>query len=101
MENFYKIDKKKIFLKVYINPKAKKNEIVGIFNGYLKIKISSPPVEGKANKTLLQFLSKLFNIPKSKIKIAKGEKSKEKIIEIENFTEEISEKLKEVANANL
>ena len=101
MKNFFEVKNNKIFLKVHINPNSKKDEIVGIYNDSLKLKISSPPINGKANKALIKFLSKYLNIPKTKIKIEKGEKSKDKLIVIENKREEIVKKLQEVANANL
>ena len=48
----------------------------------LKVRLTSPPVEGKANKQLITFLSENFNIKKSEIKIVSGLKSREKLIEI-------------------
>jgi len=71
---------KKIKLKII--PKSSRNQIVGEIDGILKIKLTAPPVDGEANKKLIEFLSKEWNLPKSKIKIIKGERSKNKIIEI-------------------
>jgi uncharacterized protein (TIGR00251 family) len=68
--------------KFYIQPGAKKTEIKGEFNGMLKIKISAPPVEGAANKELINFLSKKLKIKKSEIKIKNGQNSRIKTIEI-------------------
>jgi len=70
-----------------ITPNAKKSEIAGeqldIFgNKVLKIKIAAPPIEGKANKELIDFLAKHFKVSKSQIKILRGETSREKLIEI-------------------
>ena len=67
-------------LRVYIQPNAHKSEIVGFHNGELKLKICSPPVDGKANKEVIKFLSKLFGIAKSKVLLLKGEKSRHKVI---------------------
>jgi hypothetical protein len=52
--------------------------IAGIHNNALKVKLTSPPVDGEANKTLIKFLSKLFKVPKSSIDIIKGETSRTK-----------------------
>jgi uncharacterized protein (TIGR00251 family) len=101
MNEFFKIKGNKILLKVHINPNAKKNEVAGIYNNSLKIKISSPAVDGKANKALIEFLSKFLNISKSKIKIERGDKSREKIISIDDSSNSIIKKLQEVGNANL
>lgn len=62
-----------------ISPNASKNEIIKTDDG-VKIKITAPPVDGKANKCLIEFLSKTFKIPKSSIEILRGETSKEKTL---------------------
>lgn len=65
-------------LKVYVQPGAKKTEIAGEFNGRLKIRLNAPPIDGKANEALIEFISEIFSISKSKIKIRRGQKSREK-----------------------
>lgn len=68
-----------LIINIRISPNAKKNEI--IHDGeIIKIKIATQPIDGKANKALIEFLSKNFKIPKTSIKILKGETSKEKTI---------------------
>lgn len=62
-----------------ISPNASKNEIIKTEDG-VKVKITAPPVDGKANKSLIEFLSKTFKIPKSSIEILRGETSKEKTL---------------------
>lgn len=69
-------------LQIKIIPNSKINKIVEQKENFYKIKLMAPAVEGKANKSLLSFLSGLLKIPKSKIEIAKGEKSREKTIRI-------------------
>jgi len=64
---------------IKISPNAKKNEIIKD-GEIVKIKITAQPIDGKANKCLIEFLSKNFKIPKTSIKILKGETSKEKSI---------------------
>lgn len=72
-------------IKIKLLPRSSINQIVETDEtGEIKIKIKSPPVDGEANKELIKFLSKEWNIPKSHIKIIKGEKSKHKIIEVES-----------------
>ncbi len=68
-----------IIINIRISPNAKKNEIIRD-GEIIKIKIATQPIDGKANKTLIEFLSKNFKIPKTSIKILKGETSKEKTI---------------------
>ncbi len=68
-----------IIVNIKISPNAKKNEIIKD-SEIFKIKITAQPIDGKANKALIEFLSKNFKIPKTSIKILKGETSKEKTI---------------------
>jgi len=68
-----------ILLQVKISPNASKNSIIKDETG-IKIKLTAQPIEGKANKALIEFLSKQFKIPKTSIEIIKGETSKEKTI---------------------
>ena len=63
-------------------PNAKKSEIVGILDDALKIKISAPPVEGKANAQIIKFFCDYLNVSKSKLEIISGEKSKYKLLKV-------------------
>lgn len=69
-------------LKLYIQPGAKKSEIVGVHGDRLKIRLNAPPVDGKANKELIRFLAKTFDIKKSEIKIIVGLKNRQKDVRI-------------------
>ncbi|ALB02106.1 hypothetical protein ACH24_05745 [Francisella persica ATCC VR-331] len=70
-------------LAVYIQPNSAKNEVCGVFDGRLKIKIVAPALGGKANKALIEFIAKEFKIKKKLIKILKGETSRKKILKID------------------
>ena len=67
-----KTTKDGIIVNIKISPNAKKNEIISE-GDIIKVKITAQPVDGKANKALVEFLSKTFKIPKTSIKIIKGE----------------------------
>jgi uncharacterized protein len=73
---------KKTTLTLQVQPKAKRNEVLGFAEGILRLKIAAPPVEGKANKELISFLSKTLGINKSSITIDRGHTSKVKIVTI-------------------
>lgn len=78
-----------IIINIKISPNAKKNEIINE-GEFVKVKITAQPIDGKANKALIEFLSKNFKIPKTSIKILKGETSKEKtVLFMTNDTEKI------------
>lgn len=85
-----------LFITIYLQPGAKKTEVSGMHDGHIKIKINSPPVDGKANEALIMFLSTILNIPKYKINIISGEKSRVKKISIKTLLNktEIENKLK-------
>ncbi len=68
-------------IKVRVVPNSKKAEIIE--GEVLKVKIRSKPQKGKANKELIEVLSNYFGVPKGKIKIVSGEKSHNKVLEIE------------------
>ena len=74
-----KLTKDGFITNIKISPNAKKNEIISE-GEIFKIKITAQPIDGKANKALIEFLSKNFKIPKTSIKILKGETSKEKTV---------------------
>lgn len=68
-----------LVIKIKIVPNASKNEII-LEDEFIKIKVTAQPIENKANKALIEFLSKKFKIPKTSIQIVKGETSKEKTL---------------------
>lgn len=69
-------------IKIRVIPKAKKNNIESFSDGY-KVRLTAPPINGKANKSLIEFLAEYFNLKKSQISIISGKKSKDKVIKIE------------------
>ncbi|PIT88561.1 MAG: YggU family protein [Candidatus Magasanikbacteria bacterium CG10_big_fil_rev_8_21_14_0_10_36_32] len=72
-----------MLLRVRVSPRASKNEIIGpVADGTIKIKLKAPPVDGKANRELIKFLSREYNTPKTKIEIIKGLNGKNKTIKI-------------------
>ncbi len=73
---------KDTIVKIYLQPKASKNEIVGPYRDGIKVKVTAPPIEGKANDTLIQFLSKELGISPSSIEIMKGHHSREKTLKV-------------------
>ncbi len=68
-----------LLIRIKIVPNSSKNDII-IEEDFIKVKVTAQPIENKANKALVEFLSKRFKIPKTYIQIIKGETSKEKTI---------------------
>lgn len=93
MENFYSLSENGITLKIKAVPNSSKNEICGILDGALKIKIKAPAVENKANEELVKFFSKLLKVSKSSVELKSGGTSKLKTLYINGCT---IDKLKDV-----
>lgn len=76
---------------VQAHPGAKRNEVVRFEDGVWHIKIAAPPAEGKANKELIEFLSDVLDISKSRITIEKGTTGHRKLIAVDGITKETME----------
>ncbi len=74
-------------LKIKVITNAKRNEVVE-GEGTLKVYVNAPPVDGKANKVVTEVLAEYFKVRKNSVKIIRGEKSKEKVIEIDLYPSE-------------
>ncbi|HEX3156025.1 MAG TPA: DUF167 domain-containing protein [Candidatus Angelobacter sp.] len=73
---------KGITFAIKVHPRARKNEITGIVGDALKLALTAPPVEDRANQAVIEFFADLFAIPRSSVTIASGETSRNKVIRI-------------------
>lgn len=71
---------------VHVQPRASRNGICGIQGDAIKLRLTSPPVEGEANRLCIEYLAKLLNVPKSAVAIIAGEKSRHKTIRVAGAT---------------
>lgn len=85
-----------IVLTLHIQPRASKNEVCGVQDNALKIRLTSPPVDGAANKLCREFLAGLFKVPKSAIEIISGETSRHKRVKISDSN---IDKLTQIVNS--
>jgi uncharacterized protein (TIGR00251 family) len=69
-------------IRVKVLPRSSRDEIVAKQEDYYKVRLTSPPVEGKANKALVELLAKKLHIPKSHVEIASGKSSRLKSVKI-------------------
>ncbi|HXM24306.1 MAG TPA: DUF167 domain-containing protein [Terriglobales bacterium] len=67
---------------VKVQPRAKKNGITGALGGALKLALTAPPVDGRANEACIEFFANLLKVPRSSITIASGETSRRKVIRV-------------------
>ncbi|EOC0059017.1 DUF167 family protein YggU [Cronobacter turicensis] len=71
-----------LVLRLYIQPKASRDSIIGLHGDELKVAITAPPVDGQANAHLVKYLAKQFRVPKSQVVIEKGELGRHKQVKI-------------------
>ena len=71
---------------VKVHPRAKKNAITGEVGDTLKLALTAPPVDGKANEACIEFFAKLLNLPRSSVTIASGQTSRNKVIRVLGLT---------------
>ena len=77
-----------VVLKISVQPKASRQELSGIREGVLRLRLTAPPVEGAANEACRIFLAELFQISKSRVQIIRGHQSRQKWIQIQGMTSE-------------
>jgi uncharacterized protein (TIGR00251 family) len=67
---------------VKVHPRAKKNAITGELGDALKVSLTTPPIEGRANEACIEFFAKLLKVPRSSVTIASGQTSRNKVIRV-------------------
>ena len=73
---------------VKVHPRAKKDAITGELGDALKLSLTSPPVEGRANEACIEFFAKLLKVPRSSVTIASGQSSRNKVIRVTGVSRE-------------
>jgi len=71
---------------IKLHPRAKKNAITGEVGDALKVALTAPPVDGKANEACIEFFAKLLKVPRSSVTIAAGLASRNKVIRVAGLT---------------
>jgi len=72
---------------VYVVPRAAKNEIVGVEGETLKVRVTAPPVKGKANEALVRLLAKTLRLRKNQVEIVAGHRARHKMVRAEGIDE--------------
>ena len=71
---------------VKVHPRARKNAITGELGDALKLSLTTPPIEGRANEACIEFFAKLLKVPRSSVTIASGQTSRNKVIRVAGVT---------------
>lgn len=77
-----------VLLSLYVQPRAGKNELAGVHDGALKLRLTTPPVDGKANKAVIAFFAKILKVPKSSLVLVRGLKNRRKQLQVTDMDEE-------------
>ena len=75
-------------LSVRVIPNAPRNQIVGRLGSDLKVKIHAPPLDGRANEELCEFLADELNVPRRAVTLVRGETSRQKTVHIDGLSTE-------------
>ena len=75
-------------LKIRIQPRAGRTEVVGPHGGALKIRLAAPPVDGAANQALVAFLAKRLGLPRASVEIRRGHKGRLKSVWVQGLDEQ-------------
>ncbi len=71
---------------VKVHPRAKKNAITGEMGEALKIALTAPPVEGRANEAVIEFVAEVLRVPRASVSIAAGQSSRNKVVRVSGVT---------------
>jgi uncharacterized protein len=81
---------------VKVHPRAKKDAITGELGDALKVSLTNPPVDGRANEACIEFFAKLLKVPRSSVTIASGQTSRNKVIRVAGLSAaELSKRIKQ------
>jgi hypothetical protein len=78
---------------VRVQPRASRDEIAGVFDGALKVRLRAPAVENRANEALIEYLARVLKTSKSAVRIRSGEQNRSKRVEVLGVTRQQIEKL--------
>jgi len=82
-----------ILLQLHVQPGASKTELAGLHGDALKIRVASPPAEGKANRELVRFLAETLGVPRGNIVVVRGESGRRKTVAVQGVSAERADRL--------
>lgn len=72
----------RLILRVQVQPRARRDEFAGLHNGAVKIRLTAPALEGRANAALVAFLAEAFGVPRQRVALLQGETARIKLLAI-------------------
>lgn len=84
-----------VSIKIRVQPRAAQNQVSGVMDGALKLRLTAPPVDGAANKACCAFIAELLDVAKGRVAICQGHTGRNKTVRVEGLTaRQVHEKLK-------
>jgi uncharacterized protein len=77
------VAKAEIKLEVRLTPRARRDQISGVRDGVLQVRVKAPPIDGRANEALRKLIAKRAGVPKSQVTIVRGERSRQKLLAVQ------------------
>jgi len=85
---YVKEDQDGVLFKVRVQPRAAKNQVAGLYEDALKLRLTAPPVDGEANEACRAFLAGLLDVPRSRVEIVSGHTGRSKMIKVTGVSAE-------------
>ena len=86
-------DGDRLYIALSVQPGAKQDRVKGVHGERLKIAVKAPPLEGRANEAVVEFLAALLRLPKRAVSVRHGESSREKLIAVTGLTLQAAEQI--------
>ena len=80
-----------LLLRVKVQPRAKRTEIAGIHDAQLKVRLATPPVDGKANRALCRFIARSLGLRPAQVQLVRGQTSRSKVLRLAGVAREDAE----------
>ena len=77
-----------VIFSVRVQPRASKDEVAGVMDGALKVRLQAPALEDRANEALCEYLAEILKTPKAAVRILSGQHSRSKRVEVRGVTEQ-------------
>jgi uncharacterized protein (TIGR00251 family) len=75
-------------LRVRVTARASRDELAGLRDGVLHVRVSAPPVDGRANQAVCRLIARALKVGRTSVTVTRGERSRDKVVEIEGVTPE-------------
>lgn len=83
---YIKEEKNGVIIKVKVQPRASKNQLAGVLDDALRVRLTAPPVDGEANEACLKFLAGIFKIPRRSVELVSGHTGRNKMVRVGGVT---------------